>query len=66
MELRKVFDQFDRGNDGVISFEEFEAAMKESNYLKEQMQEIFESIVSDSFLGGCPYWTCTLRLAKQS
>lgn len=50
MQLRKVFDQYDRTNDGTISFEEFEAAMEKSNYPKEQVQEIFESIVSDKVL----------------
>lgn len=46
MQLRKVFDQFDTSNNGTISFEEFEAAMEKLNYPKEQMQEIFQSIVS--------------------
>jgi len=50
MQLRKLFDQFDTDNDGIISYEEFEAAMKKMDYPPQQMHEIFESIVSDTFL----------------
>ena len=49
MQLRKVFDQYDTGNDGVISLEEFEAAMKK-NCPNENIQDIFKSIVSDEVL----------------
>ena len=49
MQLRKVFDQYDTGNDGVISLEEFEAAMKK-NCPHENIQDIFKSIVSDEVL----------------
>jgi len=44
MQLRKIFDQVDTSNDGVISFEEFEAAMKKMNYPMDQIQAIFDSI----------------------
>jgi Ca2+-binding EF-hand superfamily protein len=45
-QLRKVFDQFDTGNDGIITFEEFKSAMKQMNFADKEMQEIFDSIVS--------------------
>ena len=46
LELRKMFDQFDTANNGVISYEEFQEAMKKMNYPKQQIESIFESIVS--------------------
>ena len=46
--LRKLFDQYDTANNGIISFEEFKAALEKSNYPEEQVTEIFESIVSVS------------------
>jgi Ca2+-binding EF-hand superfamily protein len=46
MELRKAFDQFDSANNGTISFEEFKAAMLKTNFPEDQVQEIFQSIVS--------------------
>jgi len=44
LELRKLFDQYDTANNGVISFEEFKAALEKSNYPQEQVEEIFKSI----------------------
>lgn len=46
MNLRKLFDAYDTENNGIISFEEFKAALDKSNYPQEQVQEIFKSIVS--------------------
>lgn len=51
MELRKVFDQFDTENNGIISYEEFEAAMKKLNYPEQQLKEMFDGIVSRNLLG---------------
>lgn len=44
MELRKVFDQFDTANDGVITYEEFQTAMKKMNYPSGEVEKIFKSI----------------------
>lgn len=52
MELRKLFDQFDTANNGVISFEEFQAAMKSQSYTEEELQAMFDSIVSRLKMGG--------------
>jgi Ca2+-binding EF-hand superfamily protein len=46
LDLRKLFDQYDTANNGIISFEEFRAALKKANYPEEQVTEIFKSIVS--------------------
>ena len=46
LELRKLFDQYDTANNGVISFEEFKAALEKSDYPPDQVAEIFKSIVS--------------------
>ena len=42
--LRKAFAQYDTARNGVISFEEFQAALKKMNYPDETIQEIFSSI----------------------
>jgi len=44
LELRKLFDQYDTANNGVISFEEFKAALEKSDYPPDQVAEIFKSI----------------------
>ena len=49
-QLRKVFDQFDSGKDGIITFEEFKSAMEQMNFPEKEMLEIFDSIVRT--LGG--------------
>lgn len=46
LELRRVFGEFDKSNDGIISFAEFKAALEKMNYPDETLQEIFSSIVS--------------------
>lgn len=46
LNLRKIFDQYDTANDGVISFQEFKNALRSSNYPKDLIAEIFHSIVS--------------------
>lgn len=46
MDLRKAFDQFDTANNGVISYEEFKAAMKKVNYSDKDLESMFKSIVS--------------------
>jgi calcium-dependent protein kinase len=43
-DLRKAFDQYDSENNGIISFEEFKMALKESNYGDAELGEIFLSI----------------------
>jgi len=43
-ELRKLFGQYDKKHTGVISLQEFESALKESEYSKSEIDEIFESI----------------------
>lgn len=46
MDLRQCFDQYDSGNDGYITFKEFQDALKESNYAEADIEKIFKSIVS--------------------
>lgn len=43
--LREAFDQYDKGNDGYITFVEFKEALETCNYGESDIQEIFESIV---------------------
>lgn len=43
--LRKAFDQFDTANNGVISLEEFKAALEDKcSYTEPQIKEMFNSI----------------------
>jgi calcium-dependent protein kinase len=43
--LRKAFDQFDSGNDGVISSEEFKVAIQDKcSYSNDEIKELFNSI----------------------
>lgn len=48
MELRKLFDQYDAGNDGTISYDEFRQSLEKSNYPESEIKEIFTSIVSEN------------------
>lgn len=43
-ELRKAFATYDTLKNGVITFEEFEAALKKMNYPDETIREIFASV----------------------
>ena len=43
-ELRKAFAAYDTSRNGVITFEEFKAAMKKLNYPDETISEIFASL----------------------
>jgi Ca2+-binding EF-hand superfamily protein len=51
LELRKAFDQYDCGHDGVITFEEFKSGLQKVNYDDDDMHEIFDSI--DVNQNGC-------------
>jgi len=44
LQLRKAFDQYDSTNDGVITFDEFQRALKSCNYTEDQLTDIFCSI----------------------
>eukprot|EP00934_Nitzschia_sp_Nitz4_P009415 Nitzschia sp. Nitz4//scaffold133_size116822//56256//65702//NITZ4_003807-RA/size116822-snap-gene-0.16-mRNA-1//-1//CDS//3329535396//9405//frame0 len=44
LELRKLFDQFDTANNGVISYEEFQTAMQQMDYTEAELESIFKSI----------------------
>ena len=46
IQLRKAFDQFDKENDGTISFEEFYEAIKSvcENYSDEDIETMFKSV----------------------
>lgn len=46
MKLRKTFQKYDTAKDGVLSFDEFKAALHESDFSDDLLQEVFESIVS--------------------
>ena len=44
MQLRKCFDSYDTANNGIISFEEFQEALKKSNYSDKDIEEMFASV----------------------
>lgn len=44
MQLRKVFQRYDLAKNGVLSYSEFKAALHESGFSDELLQETFESI----------------------
>jgi calcium-dependent protein kinase len=46
LQLRKAFDRFDTVKDGVLSYEEFKAALETMNYTGDEMDDIFSSVVS--------------------
>ena len=52
-ELRNVFSEFDTGHDGTISFDEFKQALLQTEYSEEEVESIFNSIVS--ILGCVPH-----------
>lgn len=55
LELRKLFDQYDTANNGIISYDEFTTALKAKNYSEEKVAEIFESL--DINQNGCIMYT---------
>ena len=44
LHLRKTFEAYDTERNGVISYEEFKAALEKAEYSEDSLQEIFESI----------------------
>ena len=44
MQLRNIFHSFDTEKNGVLSFEEFKAALEKMGYPEEDISDIFESI----------------------
>lgn len=61
IELRKVFDSFDKERRGVLTMNEFRIGLESLNYSDDVIQSIFSSIVSMviyiyRFAGG-PFWT---------
>ena len=48
MELRKCFDKYDVSRDGLIEFDEFKKAMKESTYTDEEIEALFAGMVCNS------------------
>ncbi|KAL3908326.1 MAG: hypothetical protein SGARI_003114, partial [Bacillariaceae sp.] len=44
MQLRKCFDSYDTANNGIISFEEFQEALKKSNYDDKEIEGMFKSV----------------------
>ena len=55
MKLRTIFEKYDTEKDGVLSFEEFEAALKDIEYPEETIGDIFNSI--DINKNGHIMWT---------
>ena len=43
--MRKAFDKYDVEKDGVISLEEFKAALAEFNYTDEELKDMFSHMV---------------------
>jgi calcium-dependent protein kinase len=44
LQLRKCFDAYDTANNGIISFEEFQEALKKANYSEKDIKDIFDSV----------------------
>lgn len=64
MELRDMFNEFDSDNDGTITLDEFKTAMSKSNLSAEEIEIIFNKMVSlygfsyhapSSFISFCDY-----------
>lgn len=53
--LRSIFQEFDKTQDGVLSFDEFRQALERMNYPEETLAEIFESV--DLNQNGHIMWT---------
>lgn len=48
-----MFNRYDTSADGIITFEEFKAALSEANFSEAALKEMFESVVSLRFLHYC-------------
>jgi calcium-dependent protein kinase len=44
LQLRKCFDAYDTANNGIISFEEFQEALKKSNFSDADIKDMFKSV----------------------
>ena len=53
--LRNIFQEFDKTQDGVLSFDEFRQALEKMNYPEETLADIFESV--DLNQNGHIMWT---------
>jgi Ca2+-binding EF-hand superfamily protein len=45
--LRKVFEKYDTDNSGMISFKEFKAALEIYGYSDDELESMFEGMVSE-------------------
>ena len=45
-----MFNRYDTSADGIITFEEFKAALSEANFSEAALKEMFESVVGFLFL----------------
>ena len=45
--LRKVFEEYDTDNSGVISLDEFKAALQIYGYSDDELEDMFEGMVSE-------------------
>jgi len=50
--LRKLFLQYDTQKNGVLSVEEFKAAMAQSGHSEEELESMFDAVV-------CEYYSLT-------
>lgn len=41
-----MFNRYDTSADGIITFEEFKAALSEANFSETTLKDMFESVVS--------------------
>jgi serine/threonine protein kinase len=46
VELRRIFEEFDKNRNGVVTFDEFKSALAHSSLSEDALQEIFDSVVS--------------------
>lgn len=43
--LRKLFQEYDADRNGVLSFDEFKAAMQSQGYPDDELEEMFDAVV---------------------